>query len=88
MPTMTRTCIAPHCDRDDIRARGMCGLHYQRWGRGNPMSFPIPDTRDDPEAPHWCVCEHPDQRPVTMFGWLELDDVTECSHCHRPPVTN
>ena len=85
MPTITATCIAPGCDRTDIRARKMCGMHYQRWAAGNPMSYEVPDPRDQP-APDWCVCEHPDQQPINLFGWIHVTDVTECARCHRPPL--
>ena len=26
-----RTCSDPECDRDDVLARGMCGMNYKRW---------------------------------------------------------
>jgi hypothetical protein len=30
-------CTIPNCERQVIEARGMCGLHYQRWRKhGNP----------------------------------------------------
>ena len=49
----------------------------------------MPRTLYDTEtrnAPDWCVCEHPDQQPINLFGWIHVTDVTECARCHRPPT--
>ena len=79
-------CIDPNCTRTDIAARSLCGRHYQQWLRGNPLSYQVPDSQQPDHGPDWCVCEQPDQQPIILFGWVELDDVTECSVCHRPAV--
>lgn len=37
-PGSARQCKAPDCERR-YRARGFCGMHYQRWRRGNLDGF-------------------------------------------------
>jgi hypothetical protein len=40
-PLVPATCSVPGCERP-IRAKGLCGRHYQLWRRGNLPGFPPP----------------------------------------------
>lgn len=35
-------CADGSCDRSDVKARGLCGMHYQRWWRANRQRHSSP----------------------------------------------
>lgn len=63
-----RTCSIDGCDRAYV-ARGWCGMHYQRWWKGQSLGGPNPKTRQD--APDTCTIEGCDD-PHLARGWCSL----------------
>lgn len=66
MTSVTRICSISHCGRQNVYARGMCGLHYNRWLKGIPMDLP-------PRPWGSTGCTHPGcERPYSHKGYCEM----------------
>lgn len=46
---MTRRCSATGCEKENIRAKGMCAMHYERKRTGSSMKAPAQEKFSTPE---------------------------------------
>lgn len=69
---MSRQCLEPECDRDDIVGRGLCSLHYQRYRYRHQLE----DVAPEPELK---ACAHCGKEFDSLTRrWGSIYCSTEC----------
>lgn len=49
-----KQCMLPDCDRE-VKAKGYCGKHYQRWNRYGDPHIVLPHTRGRSTKARWAL---------------------------------